>query len=263
MAKIALIRPERQLEESTKLAESYGYDTIAAPLVSIVPVDDPNWDNFMRDLKADNVDYIIITSVNGVDRCVELGLSADLIQHAQVVAIGPTTKKALLKKGIQVDLIPDDYSSSGILTLMKGALNKNVWMLRSAYGSELLCQGLRVSGANVREVVLYTLVELCGEKQKHFINAIVKGDVSAVLFTSSVTVKSFFECTEALGVERLLLDSLRRCLIASIGKPTTETLERYEIHVDIMPPKATYVDLVAAVDKALKAQSYSEKFPAR
>jgi uroporphyrinogen-III synthase len=120
-----------------------------------------------------------------------------------------------------------------------------------------------VSGANVREVVLYTLVELCGEKQKHFINAIVKGDVSAVLFTSSVTVKSFFECTEALGVERPLLDSLRRCLIASIGKPTTETLERYEIHVDIMPPKATYVDLVAAVDKALKAQSYSEKFPAR
>jgi len=253
MAKIALIRPEKQLEESKKLAESYGYDTIATPLVSIVPVDDPNWDNFMRDLKADNVDYIIITSVNGVDRCVELGLSADLIRHAQVVAIGPTTKKALLKKRIHVDLIPDDYSSSGILTLMKDALNKNVWMLRSAHGSELLRQGLRVSGANVREVVLYTLVELCGEKQKHFINAIVKGDVSAVLFTSSVTVKSFFECSEALGVERLLLDSLRRCLIASIGKPTTETLERYEIRVDIMPSKATYVDLVAAVDKVLKS----------
>jgi len=255
MAKIALIRPEHQLEESTKIAESYGYDTIAAPLVSIAPVDDPNWDNFKRDLRADNVDYIIITSVNGADRCVELGLSVDLIRHAQVVAIGPTTKKALVKKGIKVDLIPDDYSSSGVLTLMKGALNKNVWMLRSAHGSELLRQGLRMSGANVHEVILYGLVKLCGERQKHFIDAIIKGDVSAVLFTSSVTVKSFFECSEALGVERPLLDSLRRCLVASIGKPTTETLERYEIHVDIMPPKATYADLVAAVDKALKAAS--------
>ena len=263
MAKIALIRPEHQLEESTRIAVSYGYDTITAPLVSILPVDDPNWDNFMRDLKADKVDYIIITSVNGVDRCVELGLSADLLGLAQVVAIGPTTKKALLKKGMHVDLIPDDYSSSGILTLLKGALNKNIWMLRSAHGSGLLREGLRVSGANVYEVVLYSLVKLCGERQKHFIDAIIKGDVSAVLFTSSVTVKSFFECSEALGVERPLLDSLRRCLVASIGKPTTETLERYEVHVDIMPPKATYVDLIAAVDKALKAERHSEKFHER
>jgi uroporphyrinogen-III synthase len=263
MAKIALIRPEHQLEKSIQIAVSYEYDTIAAPMVSILPVDDPNWDNFMRDLKADNVDYIIITSVNGVDRCIELGLSADLLGHAQVVAIGPTTKKALLKKGIQVDLIPEDYSSSGILTLLKGALNKNIWMLRSAHGSGLLREGLRVSGANVHEVVLYNLVKLCGERQKHFINAIIKRDVSAVLFTSSVTVKSFFECSEALGVEQLLLDSLRKCLVASIGKPTTETLERYEVHVDIMPPKATYVDLVAAVDKALKAERHSEKFHER
>jgi len=255
MSKIALIRPEHQLEKSIKIALSYGYDTITAPLVSILPVEDPNWDIFLHNLKADSVDYIIITSVNGVERCVELGLSPDLLGHAQVVAIGPTTKKALLKKGIHVDLIPEDYSSSGILTLLKGALNKNIWMLRSAHGSGLLREGLRVSGANVHEVVLYSLVKLCGERQKHFIDAIIKGEVSAVLFTSSVTVKSFFECSEALRVVQPLLDSLGRCLIASIGKPTTETLERYGVSVDIMPTKATYVDLVAAVDNALKAVS--------
>lgn len=255
MKRIALIRPEKQLEESIQLAESYGYDAIAAPLVSITSVDDPNWDNFMRDLAADRVDYIIITSVNGVDRCIELGLSADLLGHAQVIAIGPTTKKALLGNGIQVDWVPEDYSSSGILTLLKGARNKNVWMLRSAHGSELLHEGLQRSGAHVHEVILYSLLKLCGERQKRFISAIIRGDVAAVLFTSSITVKSFFECSEVLGVTQLLLKSLKRCLVASIGKPTTETLERYDIHADITPLKATYVDLITAVDEALKNDS--------
>lgn len=259
MKRIALIRPEKQLEASIKLAESYGYDTIAAPLVDITSVDDPNWDNFMRDLTTDRIDYIIITSVNGVDRCIEMGLSADLLGHAQVIAIGPTTKKALSRNGIQVASVPDDYSSAGILTLLKGVRNKNVWMLRSAHGSELLREGLQGSGAHVHEVLLYSLLKLCGERQKRFITAIIRGDVSAVLFTSSVTVKSFFECSETLGVKQLLLKSLKRCFVASIGKPTTETLERYDIRADIIPPKATYVDLMIAVDEALKTPRYGEK----
>lgn len=259
MKRIALIRPEKQLEESIRVAESYGYDAIAAPLVSITSVDDPNWDNFMRDLTADRVDYVIITSVNGVDRCVALGLSADLLGHAKIVAIGPTTKKALSRNGIRVALVPDDYSSSGILTLLKGVRNKNVWMLRSAHGSELLREGLQQSGAQVHEVILYSLLKLCGERQKRFITAIVRGDVSAVLFTSSVTVKSFFECSEALGVKQRLLKSLKGCLIASIGKPTTGTLERYDIRADIIPPKATYVDLMIAVDEALRTPRLGER----
>jgi uroporphyrinogen-III synthase len=181
-----------------------------------------------------------------------LGLSADLVGRAKIVAIGPTTKKALSRNGIQVALVPDDYSSAGILALLKGVRNKNVWMLRSAHGSELLREGLQGSGANVYEVILYSLLKLCGERQRRFINAIIQEDVSAVLFTSSVTVKSFFECSEALGVKKLLLKSLKRCLVASIGKPTTETLERYDIGTDIIPLKATYIDLIIAVDEALK-----------
>jgi uroporphyrinogen-III synthase len=261
MKRIALIRPEKQLEDSIKLAESYGYDTIAAPLVSITSVDDPNWDTFMRDLTADRVDYIIITSVNGVDRCVEMGLSADLVGCAKIVAIGPTTKRALSRNGIHVALIPDDYSSSGILTLLKDVRSKNVWMLRSAHGSALLREGLQASGARVHEVILYSLRKLCGERQKHFINAIIRGDIAAVLFTSSVTVKSLFECSEALGVKQLLSESLKRGFVASIGKPTTETLERYGVRADIIPLKATYADLMIAVDGALKMPRQGENPP--
>jgi len=253
---LAIIRPKAQLAASKQLVESLGYKTIVASLIDIVGIEDPTWFTFLRELKRGLVDYAIFTSANGVRRCVELGLNGDMIPPAtRVVALGPHTGKTLREAGIQVDLMPGEFSSRGIVQLLSNITNNNIWLLRSAYGSDSLVDGLRRNGAVVNQVILYTLNKLCGKAQKDFMRRVLGEDIAAVLFTSSMTVHSFFECAERISAYDRAVQTLKTRLVGAIGAPTAEVLRDFGVGVNVMPDKATFRSLVLAVDAVLTNQA--------
>ena len=103
MQTLAIVRPEKQLEDSKKIVESFGYRTLTATMVDIMPLRDSLWLDFLNELTKGTVDYLILTSANGVRRCVQLGLTAASIpESTHVVAIGPATRTALLGEGLRV-----------------------------------------------------------------------------------------------------------------------------------------------------------------
>jgi uroporphyrinogen-III synthase len=252
MQTIAIIRPKAQLAASKRLVEALGYKTIVAPLIDIVEIEDPVWPTFVRELKQGLVDYVVLTSANGVHRCVKLGLEAGMIPSAtRVVALGPHTAERLREAGIRVDLMPHEFSSRGIVQLLSNITSDNIWLLRSAYGSDSLVDGLRRNGAVVNQVLLYSLNKLCGKAQKDFIRRVLEEEVAAVLFTSGMTVRSFFECASRISAHDRAVQTLKTRLVGAIGAPTADVLADYGVAVNVMPDKATFRSLALAADAAL------------
>jgi uroporphyrinogen-III synthase len=254
MKTLAIIRPEQQLEDSKKVVESFGYRALTATMVDIVLLRDPLWPVFLDELVTEKVDYVILTSANGARSCSQLGLNAASIPAStHVVAIGPATRTALLKEHLRVDLMPLEYSSRGIIQMLNHVTGKNVWVLRSAFGSLELIKGLQNNNATVNELALYTLKRRCGQSQREFIQEVTDGDVAGVLFTSAMTVSAFFDCANRMGIRERLVARLASQLIGAIGTPTGEALRASNVQVDAIPKDATFRELVHAVHVALKA----------
>jgi uroporphyrinogen-III synthase len=252
MKTLAIIRPDKQLEDSKKVVESCGYDVLATTMVDIVPIRDLLWPTFLDELNTGRVDYVVITSANGARTCAELRLNAaSFPSSTQVVAIGPKTRSALLKAHLRVDLMPSEYSSRGIVQMLSDVARKNIWVLRSAFGSSELTEGLQNSGAAVNEIVLYTLKKLCGQGQRDFIRELVENDVAGVLFTSAMTVHALFDCADRIGMKEHLIERLANQVVGAIGRPTAEALGTYEVRVDIIPSNATFRKLVSTIHTIL------------
>jgi uroporphyrinogen-III synthase len=253
MQTLAIIRPEKQLKDSKKVVESFGYRALAVAMVDIVPIHDSLWLTFLDDLMKGSVDYLILTSANGALNCSQLGLKAESIpKSTRVVAIGPATRTALLKEQLRVDLMPSEFSSHGIVQMLSDVAGKKIWVLRSAYGSSELIEGLQNGGATVNELVLYTLKRRCGQPQREFIQEVTEGDVAGVLFTSAITVRAFFECAERMGTREQLIKRLAHQLIGAIGIPTADALRACNVKVDVIPKDATFKELVSIVHSTLK-----------
>jgi uroporphyrinogen-III synthase len=253
MQTLAIIRPERQLEDSKKVVESFGYRALAAAMVDITPISDSLWPTFLDELAKGEVDYLILTSANGARICAQLGLNAASIpKSTRVVAIGLATRFALVKEQLRVDLMPSEYSSQGIVRMLSNIAGKKIWVLRSAYGSSELIEGLKKGGADVNEVVLYTLKKLCGPLQRNFILEVTEGDVAGVLFTSAMTVKAFFDCADRMGTRDRLIARLAYQLVGAIGIPTADALRSYNVEVDALPKDATFSALVSVAHAALQ-----------
>jgi uroporphyrinogen-III synthase len=253
MKTLAIIRPEKQLEDSKKVVESFGYRALAVTMVDIIPVSDSLWLTFLDDLTKGSVDYLILTSANGARSCAQLGLKAENIPRStHVVAIGPATRTALLKEQLRVDLMPSEYSSRGIIKMLSNIAGKSIWVLRSAYGSSELIEGLQNGGADVKEVVLYTLKKRCGPPQREFIQEVTEGDVAGVLFTSAMTVRAFFDCADRMGTRERLIARLAYQLIGAIGTPTADALRACNVKVDAVPKNATFGELVSVAHSTLK-----------
>jgi uroporphyrinogen-III synthase len=256
MKTLAIIRPDAQLEDSKKVVESFGYGVLAIAMVDIVPIRDLLWPTFLYELKTGRVDYVVITSANGARSCAELRLNtASFPPSTRVVAIGPKTRSALFKAHFRVDLMPSEYSSRGIVHLLGDVTGKNIWVLRSAFGSSELTDGLQNSGATINEIVLYTLKKLCGQQQRDFIRELVESDVAGVLFTSAMTARALFDCADRIGMKEHLIERLATRVVGAIGKPTAEALSSYEVRVDVIPSDATFRKLVSTVHTALTGRA--------
>jgi uroporphyrinogen-III synthase len=255
METLAIIRPKKQLEESKKIVEAFGYRALGTTMIDVTPLRDLRWPDFLDELRSGKVDYVIITSANGAHICGTLGLNASaILPSTEIVAIGPQTRAALLKEHLRVDLMPSEYSTRGLVKMFGNIEKKSVWILRSAFGSPELLEGLANAGASVHEIVLYTLKKLCGPPQQAFVREVAEGTVAGVLFTSAMTVRAFFDCATRTSMQELTEARLGEIVVGAIGAPTAEALSEMNVQVDVIPSKATFRELVSTVHSTLSAR---------
>ncbi|WP_247003592.1 uroporphyrinogen-III synthase [Halosolutus gelatinilyticus] len=240
---VAVFRPnDDRLDAAVDLLESLGAEPVADPMLAVEPTDaTPRTD----------ADYVVLTSKTGAGLVADAGWDPD---DAIVCAIGPATADALRDVGYAVDLVPEEFTSSGLVAALRDEARidgARVEVARSDHGSPVLLDGLADAGAYVHETVLYRLVRPEGSGESAELAA--DGALDAACFTSSLTVEHFLEAAAARGVRQDALAGLRDATVGAIGDPTRGTAESQGIGVDVVPEAATFEALARGTIDALRS----------
>jgi uroporphyrinogen-III synthase len=238
--RVAVFRPDdERTVEAVDLLESLGVAPIADPMLAIEPT---------GAVPRTDAGFVIFTSVTGADR-IPADWSPD---GATVCAIGPATESALREAGIEVDLVPDTYSSVGLVDALFGDLRgTRVEIARSDHGSDVLREGLDDAGAYHHETILYRLVRPDGAGDST--ERAAGGDLDAALFTSTLTVEHFLTAAADRGVRAEAIEGLNRGVVGAIGEPTAAAAADAGIDVDVVPEEATFEALARETVAALRA----------
>ena len=238
--RVAAFRPDdERLAGAVELLESLGATPVPDPMLAVEPTGAVPGDG--TDDPAPDV--VVLTSRTGVELLADAGWSPG---GATLACIGPKTAAAARDAGWTVDLVPEEYSSSGLVAALDGAIaGKRVVVARSDHGSDTLTDGLADAGAAVDETVLYRLRRPEGAGQSTVMAA--GGELDAACFTSSLTVENFLDAAAERGVRDAAIAGLNRATVGAIGEPTRETAAAFGIDVDVVPDNATFEALATAV----------------
>ena len=253
--RLAVMRPRDKLEGSVRLAESLGFQTIAASPLRIEVRDSPGIDDLLSAVAAGRVGAIVLTSTTGVDALVELmalrgaeGPGA-LLSSCLGIAIGPLTAQAMRDADIRVDHVPEEFTSEGLVRSLASSLRgKTVYVLRSSHGERILVEGLRETGSDVREVVLYDLVpQPDADDMRSLAIQSMEGGVDAFAFSSALSAATFIEAVERVASREEVLTLLNSRTVGAMGGPTRRKLEKMGIIVRAVPAEATFEALLKAI----------------
>ncbi len=237
---VAFFRPDdERAAEAAEIVRSLGGEPLSDPMLTV----EPTGETPRRD-----AELTVLTSKTGVELAAEGGWEPSDASggDATVCAIGESTAEALREAGYEVDVVPEEFSSTGLVETLEGEVEgRRVEVARSDHGSEVLTDGLAAAGADVNETVLYQLVRPEGSGDSAALAA--EGDLDAALFTSSLTVAHFLEAAEERGVREDAIAGLNEAVVGAIGEPTRETAESEGISVDVVPEIADFEKLATAV----------------
>ncbi|MEA4978034.1 MAG: uroporphyrinogen-III synthase [Methanomassiliicoccaceae archaeon] len=251
MTMIGFTRPIERLKDSIKEAEEMGFDVIAAPSMKIISGDRDEFERARHMILSGTASFAVFGSVTAVEECVK-AYGEDFVRlfsKIKIISIGPSTGNALKSAGISTDALPEEFSSAGIVDLLKDSVKgKTVLLMRSDSGSDVLYNGLGAAGAETVSVATYKLEEFgINSALLHLITAIKGGKVDVMAFTSPLSAKIFYsQIRDQVGDSRAV-EIMGDIKVAAIGRPTSEALRMLGREPDIVPKNSTFRDLLEAI----------------
>jgi uroporphyrinogen-III synthase len=258
--RILVGRARHQAGSLSTSLRSLGASVIEIPFIEIrEPQSYQPLDDALKNIR--NYDWLILTSANGVEamweRVRKLHITRRNFKHLQIAAIGPATKKAIVKHGLKVKMVPEEYVAESVVQGLRDKVNgKRVVLIRAKVARDVIPEQLRAAGAEVDVIEAYETV--VPEKSRARLRALMrnaKRRPHIVTFTSSSTVKNF---AELLGQQKAgsrgegLLKGLH---FASIGPVTSATLRELQMPVAIEAREFTMGGLIRAIVLARYAEA--------
>ncbi|MGN1045338.1 MAG: uroporphyrinogen-III synthase [Candidatus Methanomethylophilaceae archaeon] len=246
MTTIAFTRPERRLEESLRVAESLGLSAVCAPSLDIVQGDAEDFARVRKALEDGRYGIAVFCSPTAVEECVDVWKddTASLFEGVRCVPIGTSTKASLESAGIETFDLPEVYSSEGIVGYAgANGIRDPTIVIHSDHGSPALIDGLNALDIDTDELIAYRLSMHSGDGRTETMREMgLRGEIDWFLFTSRMSVGSFFE---AMGDDSARL--LKGARIGAIGAPTAGELAARGFAPDVVPEEYTFRCLLESV----------------
>ena len=249
--RVLITRARKQADGLTNLLREQGAEVVQVPAIEIrPPASFEALDEALK--KIIDYDWLILTSVNGVDalfeRLAALGLDESSLQHLKIAAIGPITEQAIADRGLVVDVVPDRYVAEEVVRVLWPHVRKQrVLLVRAKIARDVIPSQLATAGAKVDVVEAYeTVIPEKSKQQLQQVFADEKRKPEIITFTSSSTVRNFLSLI--LGTD--IPGKLPGIKFASIGPITSETLREYALPVHIEAEDYTMEGLVEAISKS-------------
>ena len=266
--RILVGRARHQAGSLSSDLRSLGASVIEIPFIEIrKPQSFAPLDEALKNLKT--YDWLILTSANGVEamwqRLRKLRIPRTKLKHLQIAAIGPATKKAIVKHGLKVKMVPEEYVAESVVKGLRDKVNgKRVLLVRAKVARDVIPDSLRDAGAHIDVIEAYETV--VPEKSKTRLRALFKNKQRrphVITFTSYSTVRNF---ADLLGLSNsnagaappnaapTLPSALENVQLASIGPVTSSTLRELGLPASIEAREFTMGGLIRAIVLARYAE---------
>jgi uroporphyrinogen III methyltransferase/synthase len=241
--RIVVTRARAQASDFAQALEALGAEVVQLPTIRIAPAEDEG-PLLRAAAEAGTFDWIVFTSVNGVERfwdaLARQKRDARALGGVRVCAIGPATAAELERRGIVPDVVPDEFVAEAAVQALAAAdelRGRRILLPRAEIARAVLPEQLRALGAEVVEVTAYTTVQ-DGTDAERVRGLIERGEVDVVTFTASSTVRNFVDLAGAdVGAAK----------VASIGPITSGTARELGLTVDVEAAEYTIPGLVRAI----------------
>jgi len=240
--RVLVTRSRTQASKLVDLLEEYGAEAIEVPTIKF---ECPEGSNSLNEVinQIKEFEWLIFTSVNGVKSFFKrfFSLKKDIreLSDIKIASIGPVTKDEIESFYLKVDFQPSEYVADCFIEEFiknNDVKNKNILLVRADKARDYIEKELINSGANVTSVVGYrTLPE--DSKSSELLEVVERGEVDWVTFTSSSTVRNFFN----------MYQGSKKFKIASIGPITSRTIRELGFSPDVEAEEHTIPGLVKAV----------------
>jgi uroporphyrinogen III methyltransferase / synthase len=236
--RILVTRARAQSSDLAAGMRELGATVYEFPTIRIVHESNPALTRATQELADARYDWLVLTSVNGVDSIFEeLGRQQRDARslRVKVAAIGSATQRRLQERGIRADLVPLEYIAESVVAALQSRepLNgKRILLARADIARNELPAALKKLDADVTDVIAYkTILET--EGQETALSELEKGAIDIITFTSASTARNF---SQILGPERLktVLANAPKCL--SIGPITSAAMKEAGIPLTAESP---------------------------
>ncbi|MGI0001871.1 MAG: uroporphyrinogen-III synthase, partial [Nitrososphaeraceae archaeon] len=200
----AITRESSTSGEFKKAMENYGWSVIFLKSIVISPKSYLEIKCMVLRIIQDNYDACVFLSGNAVDILMAnadstgstLALMAKL-RSIKTICIGPRTKEKLSRYGIDSVMVPETYSTHGLIECLSDYNNQvhRIVVPRSQIGDSEILLSLSRLGISVDEYQLYdTLANRTIDKEwEWFFYLLGNRKVDAVGFTSPSSVRAVFQ----------------------------------------------------------------------
>ncbi|MBZ5613498.1 MAG: uroporphyrinogen-III synthase [Acidobacteriia bacterium] len=260
--RILVGRARHQASSLSAGLRSLGAAVIEIPFIEIrKPQSYRPLDDALKNIR--NYDWLILTSANGVEamweRWRKLRIPRRALQHLQIAAIGPATKKAIVKHGLKVKMVPEEYVAESVVKGLRDEVKgKRVVLIRAKVARDVIPEELRTAGAEVDVVEAYETV--VPEKSRARLRALMKNASRRphiVTFTSSSSARNFSELLGKVKAGSLGARLFQHLQFASIGPVTSATLRDLQMLPAIEAREFTMAGLIRAIVLARYAETAS------
>jgi len=254
MHTVAVTRPLGRGEDTIRLVKEMGWNPLIVHTVELRPREESEiFTELSRVLTGGPVDWLVLMSPNGANLLFDIlrshgNLLPSVLGDLQLLAVGPKTKDALARQGIRGVHLPDKFSSIGIGDFLRaqGLTGKRVLLARSSSADNSLGRELAKNGAIVETVNLYdSVIPSDATSFQRFVDLVQRGDIQAILFTSSLSASNLFLMSKNYVSVDELVPRLRKIRIGAIGPVTARRLAELGLPPTMMPK--TFI-----IDDALK-----------
>lgn len=252
---VLVTRAANQAAHFRRGLEDQGATVLEMAALEIVPPS--SWDALDTQIGLlPTFDWIILTSANGVQYCMERllaqGRDARALAGVKIAVVGRKTAEYLKQWGIVPDYIPPNFIADELVAHFPAKPRSGLRCLFprvESGGREVLVQELMAQGMEVVEVPAYQS-QCPAVAEPEILAAIANQTVDVITFASSKTVNYFWQILERAPVPPPLTswqEALKPAKIASIGPQTSLICQQRFGRVDLEAQEYTLDGLTQAI----------------
>jgi|GEM_PF-289629 len=245
---IVLARAEEQSKETLNFFKNIGVNLISFPSLVVVPVEASQ--RLKTILETTKIDYLVFQSENAVkyfSRLVkENNLTIDY-ENIRVACYGKKIAASCSANNIKVDLVPSDFSITGLLKifLQEKITNKVILLPDSGIERDGISERLKRFGAIIKKIAVYDIQIPQKDTITEIIDTVKNSTVDWYLFISPETYQNFLSLADITNPASFFKDSK----IAAVGESTQEAIEATNVRVDVTPKKFAITHAIASIEK--------------